>query len=102
IRWTADTNDSFSILGLGQNLSIDEAWLPLTLRVTTETIPATTDTQTALDAYHGWSARPGAKGETCDADSVGRFFRQAVKPGDLALTDPFFLMADDQVTSGGP
>lgn len=25
-----------------------------------------------------------------------------VKPGDLALTDPFFLMADDQVTSGGP
>lgn len=78
IRWTADTNDSFSILGLGQNLAIDEAWLPLTLRVTTETIPATTDAQTALDAYHGWSARSGAKGETCDADSVGRFFRQAV------------------------
>lgn len=78
IRWTADTNDSFTILGLGQSLSIDDAWLPLTLRVTTETIPAATDTGTALEAYHGWSARPGAKGETCDADSVGRFFRQAV------------------------
>lgn len=25
-----------------------------------------------------------------------------VEPGDLASTDPFFLMADDQVTSGGP
>lgn len=83
-RWAFDANQSFSLLGVKSQLSIDKAWLPLKAGVANLSEQEPTDPAAALARYHASPGNPRSgrnRQKTLDAEWIGRFHTRAVVVG---------------------
>ena len=82
-RWVIDTNQNFSLLGVREQLSINEAWIPLKILVRDFNSEPESDAAEAIARYHaiGQNHRANADAEISDAEWVGRFYPRAVLTG---------------------
>ncbi|MDP1836933.1 MAG: ATP-binding protein [Reyranella sp.] len=79
VDWTLSSTESFSILGIKQPLSIEDAWIPLRALVRDRIDSNEYDLAEALRKYHNWSERDLPNdSKICDAFTIGRFFHHAV------------------------
>ena len=74
-RWVSETNAHFSLFGVKTPLSIDDAWLPLELRVAEAAPKPTEQRETVAERYHRSRERrsAGDSANTSAAVWVGRF-----------------------------
>ena len=86
-HWIIETNRSFSLLGIMEPLSINEAWLPLMILACDFNRRPESEAAETMAHYHeidkGHSAKVDAK--VSDAEWIGRFYPRAVLTGGPGL-----------------
>jgi len=77
--WVIKANTYFTILGVRQRLSVDDAWIPVQAIVRDATPAEEGGLAEALERYHTWDqqTRPPEK-TLIEADTLGRFYRHVV------------------------
>ena len=86
-RWVSETNAHFSLFGVKKPLSMDDAWLPLELRVAEAPAKPAGKPETVVERYHQSRERRSA-GEGANISAavwVGRFHTRAVVVGGPGL-----------------
>jgi hypothetical protein len=76
--WVSGTNCNFPILGTQRPLSIDNAWIPITVRVREEVELVPEGMAAALEEYHAWNRRGDRDQKEIEAATLGQFYRHAV------------------------
>ena len=82
-RWIIDTNQTFSLLGVKDPLSINEAWLPLKILARDFNREPESEAAEAMAHYHaiGKDHTANADAKISDAEWIGRFYPRAVLIG---------------------
>ena len=82
-RWVIDTNQTFSLLGVKEPLSINEAWLPLKILARDFNREPESEAAEAMARYHaiGKDHTTSTDAKISDAEWVGRFYPRAVLIG---------------------
>ena len=82
-RWVIETNQSFSLLGVREPLSINEAWLPLKILARDFNPEPESEAAEAMARYHaiGKNHTASTDAKISDAEWIGRFYPQAVLIG---------------------
>ena len=81
--WVTDTKGSFFLPGVGEPLSINEAWLPLKILARDFNSEPESEAAEAIACYHavGQNRTASDDSKTSDAEWVGRFYTRAVLIG---------------------
>ena len=81
--WVIDTNQNFSLLGVREQLSINNAWLPLKILARDFSPEPESEAAEAMARYHaiGKNHRANADAKISDAEWIGRFYPHAVLIG---------------------
>ena len=82
-RWVIDTNQTFSLLGVKEPLSINEAWLPLKILARDFNREPEFEAAEAMARYHaiGKDHKANTDAKISDAEWIGRFYSRAVLIG---------------------
>ena len=86
-NWVIDTNQSFTLLGVNEPLSINSAWLPLKAHVYELNHAPEIIAADAIEYYHaaGKNYKANTDAKITDAEWIGRFYPRVVLTGGPGL-----------------